>query len=85
MEKISKDKKSKYSIQDLMMIEETMAIVVTVEDEEATTMIDKVVIDLITMKTDQREILEIDLVDVLIVKNKDTWPEIALNVFSIFI
>ena len=50
------------------MIEEALVIE---EEEGVTTMIEKEdTIDQVTMRTDQREILEIDLVDALIAENK---------------
>ena len=68
MAKTFQDKKLKFNTLKEEMIEEALA---TEEEEVVTTMIEKEdIIDQITMKTDQREILEIDLEDVLIVENK---------------
>lgn len=68
MAKIFPDNKSKFNTLKEEMIEEILAIE---EEEVVTIMIEKEdTIDQVTMRTDQREILEIDLVDALIAENK---------------
>lgn len=68
MAKTFLDNKSKFNTLKEEMIEEALVIE---EEEGVTTMIEKEdTIDQVTMRTDQREILEIDLVDALIAENK---------------
>lgn len=68
MAKTFLDNKSKFNTLKEEMIEEILAIE---EEEVVTIMIEKEdTIDQVTMRTDQREILEIDLVDALIAENK---------------